>query len=79
MTLTPAAPHNNRLTLLASLHPRAWYLQHLADDRDCWCSIGGADQACDVGEALWRLARAPDKRTQTPCPQCGIVHRRSTA
>ncbi len=77
MSQPVVSPVHNRLGLLASQHPRDWYVQHLADDRDCWCSVGGADQTCDVGEALWRLARAPVKQVQKPCADCGTIHRGS--
>lgn len=75
--LGSAAPHHNRVGLLASVHPRLWFWQHLQDDRNCWCSAAAADQTCDVGEALWRLARAPERRTAQACVRCGVVHRRA--
>ncbi len=79
MTLLAVPPLHNRAAILASLHPRLWYWQHLQDDRTCWCSVGAPDQTCDTGEALWRLARAPEKRTPVVCPRCGVVHGRSAA
>lgn len=63
MSLAPVPPLHNRLGALAARHPRLWYDRHLDDDRTCWCDEDGADPCCDIGEALWRLARAPERRS----------------
>ena len=72
MTLAPVHPLHNRLGLLAAAarHPRLWYDQHLDDDRRCWCDEDGPDQTCDKGEALWRLARAPEREFDIPPGHC---------
>lgn len=76
MSLAPVPPHHNRVGVLAALHPRLWYWQHLDDGRSCWCDDDAPDPCCDTGEALWRLAHAPVQPTRkpAPCSRCGVVH-----
>jgi len=75
MELKPVAPHHNRIGLLAALHPRLWYWQHLEDARRCWCDEDAADPYCDTGEALWRLARAPAHQDPKPMPWLCLCRR----
>lgn len=70
MILAPVSPLHKRLGALAARHPRLWYDQHLDDDRQCWCDEDAADPLCDIGEALWRLARQAEPESRACF--CGV-------
>lgn len=52
---SPSDPRTRVLSLLGS---RGWYTDHLTRSVACGCTVQAPDRACDLGEALFRVAKS---------------------
>jgi hypothetical protein len=49
---------DSRARELSMLGPRGWFLDHSTHSMACACTAQGPDPTCDLGVALFRLAKS---------------------
>lgn len=61
-----ASPVDTRADTLSSLGPKGWYSDHLGRSVACACTTTAPDPRCNLGWALFRLAKSSRESEKRP-------------